>query len=138
MFSEHIEENLGLDEQKLNESSDIFSLIAECSHFLKSIQGVVIAAVLLIAVILGCVFAYQNNMRSDLPCKTENDIVELVANISKKFIPQQKDIWLQIITGFTNLIQPPISPAVYLLLSDEPSMKTSSCVAEIITLVANK
>lgn len=137
-ISEHIEENLGLDDQNrldqnINDSLNIFPL-----KLLQWPHNFAIVIVILIAIILGYVFVMKGTDVSDPQYEPEDTILKLLLPMSKKFISQQKNTWYQILTGFTNLIRPPISPAVYLLLSDEKARTTSSCVAEIITSVANK
>ena len=128
-FSEYVEDNLGLAEKKLH---DPFSI------FLDYWQLIAVLVFVLIAAIFGCAFVSRKNETSVISFATEANIMESLIPLTKRFMSQQRSTWYQIFTGFTNLIRPPVSPAVYLLLSDQKSVTTSSCVAEIITSVANR
>jgi hypothetical protein len=132
-------ENLGLEDHNLYVSSSFQSLFVGYYNHLGQWKNLSIILVLFLAIFLGCAVVIQRNvLNNDEQYEPEDRILKLLIPMSKKLISQQKNTWYQILTGLTNLIRPPISPAVYLLLSDENSKMASSCVAEIITTVANK
>lgn len=67
-----------------------------------------------------------------------DDIKYQLEFLRKKFPSQDLSLWAGIISGLRNLVKKPVEPAVYLLAFDENSIRSSTCIAEVIITLATK
>lgn len=74
-----------------------------------------------------------------LSCSASFDDVKYqLESLRKKFPSQDRSLWAGIISGLGNLVKKPVEPAVYLLAFDKDSMRSSTCIAEVITTLATR